>query len=289
MCRFIAYMGTPVTTDELLFKPDNSLIKQSIHAKESTEPLNGDGFGLGWYSHYLDHKPAVFRSIQPAWNDSNLKQLAPKILSSCFFAHVRHANSGGVAETNCHPFHRDQWLFMHNGYIDGFTQIKRQLRRLVSDEIYDWLEGQTDSEHFFALILEYLRQKGPSEAPPTVRMMKAIRHAIDQVQALRTPFKLTERPLFLNVVLSDGYRLVATRYVLGADTPRSLHYAIGPRVWQQQSDAEKATAAAGAGDEKAILIASERLNSHETVWQTVPENHFLVVEADLSIALHAMD
>ena len=88
MCRFVAYRGHPILTDELLFKPVNSLIKQSIHAQESEEPLNGDGFGLGWYSPEIDLNPAIFTSIQPAWNNRNLAQLSPKIRSDCFFAHV---------------------------------------------------------------------------------------------------------------------------------------------------------------------------------------------------------
>ena len=49
MCRFIAYLGKPITADELLLKPVNSLVHQSYSAGEMSEILNGDGFGLGWY------------------------------------------------------------------------------------------------------------------------------------------------------------------------------------------------------------------------------------------------
>jgi predicted glutamine amidotransferase len=33
----------------LLYSPKNSLILQSYKSKERKEPLNGDGFGVGWY------------------------------------------------------------------------------------------------------------------------------------------------------------------------------------------------------------------------------------------------
>ncbi|RDI42603.1 class II glutamine amidotransferase [Aquicella lusitana] len=159
MCRFIAYIGNPLVLDEVLFKPDHSLIKQSTHALEMKEPLNGDGFGLGWYAQDIDFTPGVFKSIQPAWNDLNLKHLAAKLRSNCFFAHVRSATRGYVSQFNCHPFNYDQYLFMHNGDIGGFEKIKRFLRRKLSDDIYNWVQGQTDSEHLFALFLELFKQE----------------------------------------------------------------------------------------------------------------------------------
>ena len=159
MCRFVAYLGIPVLLADILLRPKNSLIQQSMRARETDVPLNGDGFGLGWYAHDVDITPAIFKSIQPAWNDLNLQHLAEKIRSDCFFAHVRAASKGGVGEANCHPFYYKSLMFMHNGDIGGFDKIKRHLRHKLSDEIYDWIKGQTDSEHFFALFLELFHNK----------------------------------------------------------------------------------------------------------------------------------
>jgi glutamine amidotransferase len=47
MCRLLAYLGTPIIIDKLLYQPKNSLITQSFDSKEREEPLNGDGFGIG--------------------------------------------------------------------------------------------------------------------------------------------------------------------------------------------------------------------------------------------------
>ena len=104
MCRLLAYKGTLIAIDELLYKPKNSLINQSVNAKEIEEPLNGDGFGIGWYAPELNTEPATFVSLNPAWSNRNLRNLAPKIKTESLIAHVRAASVGEVSESNCHPF-----------------------------------------------------------------------------------------------------------------------------------------------------------------------------------------
>lgn len=87
---------------------------QSYKSRERKEPLNGDGFGVGWYAPQSSPTPCIFTSITPAWNNQNLRRLSEHVKSSCFFAHVRAASPGmRVCETNCHPF---QTIFMvtHN-------------------------------------------------------------------------------------------------------------------------------------------------------------------------------
>ena len=49
MCRWLAYTGSPVLLEELLYKPQHSLIAQSMHSTLGAEATNGDGFGVGWY------------------------------------------------------------------------------------------------------------------------------------------------------------------------------------------------------------------------------------------------
>jgi predicted glutamine amidotransferase len=88
MCRWLAYSGSPILLEELLYKPDHSLIDQSLHARLGVETTNGDGFGVGWYGADTD-APAVFRSIEPAWNDRNLREVAGHVASPLFLAHIR--------------------------------------------------------------------------------------------------------------------------------------------------------------------------------------------------------
>ena len=97
MCRFLAYLGAPISMGELLYDPSDSIIKQSYAAREIEEPLTGDGFGVGWYHHDRSPDPAVFVSVTPAWSNRNLRSMAPKVCSGCIVAHVRAASVGSVS------------------------------------------------------------------------------------------------------------------------------------------------------------------------------------------------
>ena len=125
MCRWLAYSGSPVLLEELLFKPKHSLIDQSLHSQLGVETTNGDGFGIGWYG--VGETPGVFHSVEPAWNDRNLKDLAQHLVSPLVFAHIRASTGTAVQQTNCHPFRHGRWLWMHNGAIRDFPVVKRDL------------------------------------------------------------------------------------------------------------------------------------------------------------------
>ncbi|WP_205314600.1 class II glutamine amidotransferase [Nocardioides houyundeii] len=112
MCRWLAYSGSPILLEDLLFKPDNSLVVQSKHSRLGAESVNGDGFGIGWYG--ARGTPGRYRSTEPAWNDLNLRELSAQVLSDRIFAHVRATTGSPVQQTNCHPFRHGRWLWMHN-------------------------------------------------------------------------------------------------------------------------------------------------------------------------------
>src|SRR3954467_12350090 len=79
MCRWLAYLGAPVLVHDLLYRPEHSLIVQSLHSTLGAEATNGDGFGLGWYTDRPT--PGIFRSTEPAWNDRNLEELSGQVRS----------------------------------------------------------------------------------------------------------------------------------------------------------------------------------------------------------------
>ena len=118
MCRWMAWIGQPVLIDELLFKSPHGIVDQSLHARMGAEPTNGDGLGVGWYG--TGDGPGIYRSVSPAWGDPNLRELAAHVESPLFMTHVRAAIGSPVQETNCHPFRRGNWLFVHNGFIADF-------------------------------------------------------------------------------------------------------------------------------------------------------------------------
>src|SRR5215218_5784184 len=122
MCRWMAWSGQPLLVEELLFKPTHGLIDQSLHSRLGVETTNGDGFGLGWYG--AGEGPGIYHSVSPAWGDTNLRELAAHIESPLFLAHVRAAIGSPIQATNCHPFRRGRWLFVHNGFIADFHLLR---------------------------------------------------------------------------------------------------------------------------------------------------------------------
>lgn len=286
MCRFLTYSGRPLLMHDLLYEPKNSLIKQSIKANEAVEPLNGDGFGIGWYNNELDDTPGLYTSTRPAWNDRNLGSLAKKIKSNLFFAHVRAANSGEVSEANCHPFTFKNFMFMHNGEIEDFHLIKRYLRREVSDEIYNWIRGQTDSEHIFALVLHILF-KDHSRKPTTQQMMMAMTAAIQKIIELKK-VSGNESDNYINCSFSDGENTICLRYVThDLSEASTLYYSEGSSyechegVCRMRSPREN--------EPKSVLVVSEKLTNVDKDWCEVPVNHFIVIDKNQNISIHSFD
>ena len=113
MCRWLAYSGSPVLLEDLLYKPANSLVVQSQHSQLGATTINGDGFGVGWYGSM--ETPGLYRSTEPAWNDINLRELCAHAKAGRVFAHIRASTGTAVQQTNCHPFRHGNWLWMHNG------------------------------------------------------------------------------------------------------------------------------------------------------------------------------
>ncbi|EWT01609.1 glutamine amidotransferase [Intrasporangium oryzae NRRL B-24470] len=157
----MVYSGDPVLAEDLLFKPEHSLIEQSLHSKMGATTTNGDGFGIGWYGE--GSTPAIFKSVDPAWNDRNLRELTSQVRTPLLFAHVRASTGTEVQRSNCHPFRHDGWLWMHNGVLNGFHDLRRELVFAVDPSLYPEIEGSTDSEVLFFLALTFGLEEDPVE------------------------------------------------------------------------------------------------------------------------------
>ena len=256
MCRWLAYGGPALPLQELLFKPRNSLIRQSLSASRSTVPTNGDGFGVGWYGALPT--PGIFRDTLPAWNDANLRSLAEQISARLFFAHVRASTGSSTSRENCHPFRRGRYLFMHNGAIGGFAAIRREIEQLIPDDIYRDRLGTTDSEAFFLLACG----NGLTEDVP-----RALGRTVKQVLDVMTRAKVKD-PFRMTAAVADGSAIYALRYSSDEKSP-TLYYATGGTV--EISDA--AVHFTPGGD--AVLVLSEPLDEDPGGWIEIPEAHVL--------------
>jgi predicted glutamine amidotransferase len=271
-------MGTPIIIDKLLYQPKNSLVNQSINAKEIEEPLNGDGFGIGWYVPELHEEPVTFVSVNPAWSNRNLRNLAPKIRTECFIAHVRAASVGEVSESNCHPFQYKNLLMMHNGGVENFSRIKRKVREPLSDELYNWIKGQTDSEHLFAYLLNHLfSDRNGSVTPETI--MTAFERTFGDLKTMMKDHGIYE-PAYLNMMVTNGNFFVGTRYTTDpTQEPLTLYHSEGGRYVVEDG---RSYMVAPQDDDQAVLIVSEKL-TEESHWTAIPPNHFVVVDNKLNV------
>lgn len=123
MCRLTAYKGTPCLIGDLVTNPNNSLLLQSRDAAyhpgnsynlyfslifsnffyllgvvDRTHRrnilVNGDGFGVAWYSKTRNKGSCTFKFVTPAWSNSNLRSIGDHVESHLIFAHIRAASSG---------------------------------------------------------------------------------------------------------------------------------------------------------------------------------------------------
>jgi predicted glutamine amidotransferase len=262
VCRWLAYSGSPVLLEELLFKPKYSLIDQSLHSRLGATTTNGDGFGIGWYG--VGDTPAVFHSMEPAWNDRNLQELARHISSPVVFAHIRASTGTAVQQTNCHPFRHGRWLWMHNGAIRSFDRVKRDLRFAIDPSLYPEIEGSTDSETFFYLSLTL----GLEEDPP-----KAVQDAVGLIEETGRRHGV-EDPIQMTVATTDGESVWAFRYSSEAQS-RSLFFStdVGTLKMLYPEDARLQAL----GDESRLVV-SEPLGTLAGAWNEVPEASYGVIQ-----------
>jgi glutamine amidotransferase len=262
MCRWLAYSGSSVLLEDLLYRPQHSLVVQSLHSHMGAETTNGDGFGVGWYG--TRETPGVFRSTEPAWNDRNLRELAGHLASPRVFAHVRASTGSPVQLTNCHPFRHGRWLWMHNGFLNEFSVLKRDLALAVDPAFFAQVEGTTDSELMFFLALTF----GLDEDPP-VAVARTVGFVEETARRHDVPHVVQ-----MTVATTDGSTTWAFRYASGDRTARSLfhstdvstlrhQYPDNPQLHQVSDDAR--------------LVVSEPLGDLRGAWREVPESACVVI------------
>jgi len=239
MCRFLAYLGEPIFLDELVCAPQHSLVRQSLRAEEAKAVTNGDGFGIGWYGER--ESPGVYREVMPAWSDENLLGLCSTVRSRLFFAHVRAATGTGIARQNCHPFHYGPYLFMHNGQIGGYGQLRRAMEARLPDHLYAQRKGATDSELLFLMIINRIEM---GEAIP-----QAVSQVLNETLAMMQVLGI-QQPLRFAAALADGEQLHAFRF---SSDKRA------PTLYLHQH--------ASAG----LVIASEPLQDDHQGWTLIPQ------------------
>lgn len=238
MCRHLAYVGRRRSLHSLLHEPPHALEVQT-HAPRHQRAgmLNADGWGVGWWDHAVRAEPARYRTAAPMWSDWSFRSVAELVHTTALVAAARAASPGlAVVETGNAPFTSGPWCFSLNGFVTGFRgAVGEHLRREVSELRAVGIEGTTDSEVLFALVLDRLDQG----VAPTEALASVVRHVAARADAR------------LNLLLGDGHAIAATTY------GNSLFVL-----------ADAGLAAGG------VLVSSEPLDDHPG-WEAVPDGHVL--------------
>jgi predicted glutamine amidotransferase len=262
MCRWLAYSGSPVLLQRLIYTPVHSLIDQSLHSRLGAETTNGDGFGVGWYGE--GDTPGLFKSVEPAWNDRNLRELCGHVRSGLVFAHIRAATGTPVQWTNCHPFRHGRWLWMHNGAIRQFHDVKRDLMLAVDPSLFPSIEGSTDTETFFYLALTM----GLEDDPPS-----AVARAVGFIEDVGEKHGV-EHPIQMTVATTDGATVWGFRYSSEGES-RSLFYST--KISELRELYPELEAIQDVSDETRLVV-SEPLRDLPGAWNEVPESSCGIVQ-----------
>jgi glutamine amidotransferase len=258
----MAYSGDPMYLETLLFEAHHNLIDQSMSSRSAETPTNGDGFGVGWYGRR--ERPGLFRSIRPAWNDFNLRDLAGQIESRLFLAHVRATSLATIQETNCHPFRYGNWLFVHNGEIFEVEKLRRDLLMAVDSRYFNNILGTTDSEVMFHLALTFGLETDP---PAALARMAAFveetgrKHGVDEA-------------LWMTLGVSDGRKVWAVRYASDGDAPTLYHSRDTEDMFRINPELR------GRLGESARLVVSEPVGNFAEMWVAVPQASLVEVDGE---------
>lgn len=251
MCRLFGVIAdSPVSVEDPILKG----IKPFIGLSHK----HNDGWGIGYIDGLSDFKSVrIEKAPYPAYRDKRFSALAKEIKSSLIIAHLREAKHGEVSLNNTHPFYRQGWIFAHNGSMEQFREIEKEIEDIN-------FEGETDSERYFYLILKHIRQQGSVK------------------QGIRSAIRWLEDNCIeggKNFLMSNGKQLYAYRY------GRDLSYAIRKVPFA----IENYSGDSGNGhkpaivpvNSKMVMITSEPLTSEN--WREVPEGHMVTVDESLNV------
>lgn len=171
MCRLFAWHSqTPITLTQAL-GPD-------AHTLADLSRIHNDGWGMAYERG--DHTERI-RETTPAFESELFEQSSSAIATTAAIVHLRWATENlSVCEPNTHPFTKQgpsgPIAFIHNGGIARGAE----LNSLVDEDLLGALEGDTDSELYFAALLTCLRRTD-GDMPAAFRLLlpklEAIRHS----------------------------------------------------------------------------------------------------------------
>jgi predicted glutamine amidotransferase len=267
VCRLYAMRANEPTRVECsLVHAQNALMQQS----------QGDAEGLvhshGWgVADYRDTVPMIEKQTWAAWHGEHFRKTAARVYARTVVAHVRQATVGAITMENTHPFSNGRWIFAHNGSIQDFPQVRDRMIEQIDPTLRNDIRGETDSEHIFYFLLT-LHLRHP-ERPLMETVGRGLRRIMQWSEATDPA-----EPAGLNIVLTDGDRLVGSRY------NRTLWHLVRDEVTVCGICGRKHVQHEPGQDYHAVEIASEPISGEN--WQpfangvvySIDENYHFEIE-----------
>ena len=169
-----------------------------------------------------------------------------------------------MQQSNCHPFRHGRWLFVHNGVINGFHAMRRDLMLAVDPALFDDIHGSTDSETLFYLAVTFGLEKDP---------LGAMERAVGLVEATAREMGIAEA-IQMTVGIADGDRLWAIRYATEG-TPRTLFVSEEIDALRKLHPDEPRLQALS--DEDRVIV-SEPLGDLPGAWLEIPPSTAMIIQ-----------
>jgi predicted glutamine amidotransferase len=270
MCRLLGLTAgrEPISASFWLLDAPDSLEVQSRR--------NADGSGIGFFD--PSGTPVLDKQPEAAFRDAEFTREAKRARSPVFVAHVRWASVGGPTVQNTHPFTMRGRIMAHNGGFGDVGRLAEQLgsrRRLVL--------GETDSEHYFALITQQIDAHGGDvgagiaaaagwiAARLPVSSLNTVVAAPGELWALRYPAQhalhILERPAGASVpAAAAGNDGAAGGTVTGMHVRSATSSVHAPALHELPS----------------VVVASEELDG-ERGWRMLASGELVHVRPDLTV------
>jgi glutamine amidotransferase len=259
MCRIFGFRSVIQSqVHRSLVSADNALMNQSGR--------HPDGWGVAYYNCGAPH---VIKSVATALDDALFRRVSGIVTSETVLAHLRKATQGGLSIINTHPFQYGPWVFVHNGNVGKFAEIKAELIERIPKVLRRFILGDTDSEVLFYLLLGNMAKRCDLARPgyPIADVVFAIRETVAEIVELTGA--LCERDdgpsdsTFLTFVITNGTTMVAHQ------GGKALHFTTYKRRCPDRDtcssfgpECERAT---DDGYVKHLVVSSEPLQG-ENVW-----------------------
>lgn len=205
MCRIFGFRSVIQSqVHRSLVSADNALMQQSGR--------HPDGWGVAYYNCGAPH---VIKSVATAIDDNLFRRVSGIVTSETVLAHLRRATQGGLSIINTHPFQYGPWVFVHNGNVGRFAEVRDEIIGRIPKVLRRFILGDTDSEVLFYLLLANMAKRCDLARPgyPIGELILAMRETVAEIVELSGPLcENDDGPpdsTFLTFVITNGTTMVA--------------------------------------------------------------------------------